>query len=73
MKKILEKACGHELNIIYTHYPLPMTHDLSESKSFGNKIAIVLFLAIALALIPANFITLFVKERANNSKHLMRI
>ena len=73
LKKILEKACGHELNIIYTHYPLPMTHDLSESKSFGNKIAIVLFLAIALALIPANFITLFVKERANNSKHLMRI
>ena len=73
LKKILEKACGHELNIIYTHYPLPMTHDLSEGKSFGNKIAIVLFLAIALALIPANFITLFVKERANNSKHLMRI
>ena len=50
-----------------------MTHDLSESKSFGNKIAIVLFLAIALALIPANFITIYVKERANNSKHLMRI
>ena len=73
LKKIIEKACGHELKITYTHYPLPMTHDLSESKSFGNKIAIVLFLAIALALIPANFISLFVKERANNSKHLMRI
>ena len=73
IKKILEKACGHELNITYTHYPLPLTVDLEESKSFGNKIAIVLFLAIALALIPANFITLFVKERANNSKHLMRV
>ena len=73
LKKIIEVACGHKLSITYTHYPLPMTHDLSESKSFGNKIAIVLFLAIALALIPANFITIYVKERANNSKHLMRI
>ncbi len=73
LKHILEKACGKKLSITFTHYPLPMTHDLSESKSFGNKIAIVLFLAIALALIPANFITIFVKERANNSKHLMRI
>ena len=73
LKNILEKACGHKLNISYTHYPLPMTHDLNESKSFGNRIAVVLFLAIALALIPANFITIFVKERANNSKHLMRI
>ena len=73
LKKIIEKACDKKLSITYTHYPLPMTHDLSESKSFGNKIAIVLFLAIALALIPANFITIYVKERANNSKHLMRI
>ena len=73
LKHILEKACGKKLSITFTHYPLPLTHDLSESKSFGNKIAIVLFLAIALALIPANFITIFVKERANNSKHLMRI
>ena len=67
LKHILEKACGKKLSITFTHYPLPMTHDLSETKSFGNKIAIVLFLAIALALIPANFITIFVKERANNS------
>jgi len=73
LKKILEKACGKKLSITYTHYPLPLTHDLSESKSYGNKIAVVLFLAIALALIPANFITIYVKERANNSKHLMRV
>ena len=73
LKKILEKACGHELNIKYTHYPLPMTNDINDVKSFGNTLAIVFFIAIAFALIPANFITLFVKERANNSKHLMRI
>ena len=73
LNKILEQACGKKLSISYTHYPLPLTHDLSESKSFGNKIAVVLFLAIALAFIPANFITIYVKERANNSKHLMRI
>ena len=73
LKKIIEKACGHDVDISYTHYPLPLTHDLNESKSFGGKIAIVFFLAIAYALIPANFITLYVKERANNSKHLMRV
>ena len=73
LKSIIEKACGHKINIDYTHYPLPMTHDLKESKSFGNSIAVIFFIAIALSLMPANFITVYVKERINNSKHLMRI
>ena len=73
LKSIIEKACGKKINIEYNHYPLPMTDDLKESKSFGNSLAVIFFIAIALSLMPANFITLYVKERANNSKHLMRI
>ena len=73
LKSIIETACGHKVDINFTHYPLPMTQNLEEEKSFGNSIAVIFFLAIALSLMPANFITLYVKERVNNSKHLMRI
>ena len=73
LKAIIEKASGHKVDIKYTHYPLPLTHDLKDSGSVGNKLAIVFFTAIAFALMPANFISLLVKERINNSKHLMRL
>ena len=73
LKAIIEKACGHKVDITYTHYPLPLTHDLKDSGSTGNNLAIVFFTAIAFALMPANFISLLVKERINNSKHLMRL
>ena len=73
LKAIIEKSCGHSININYTHYPLPMTNDLKQSKSFGNSLAVIFFIAIALSLMPANFITVYVRERINNTKHLMRI
>ena len=73
LQAIIEKSCGHKINVKYTHYPLPMTHDLKEQNSIGNNITIVFFISIAFALMPANFISLLVKERINNSKHLMRI
>ena len=70
---IIEKSCGHKINVNYTHYPMPMTHDLKEQNSIGNNLTIVFFISIAFALMPANFISLLVKERINNSKHLMRL
>ena len=73
LKQIIKSSTGRDIDIHYTHYPLPMTHDLSEQSSFGNSISVIFFMAIALALMPANFITTYVKERVNNSKHLMRI
>ena len=73
LKSIIENACNHKVDINYTHYPLPMTNDLKIQKSYGNSITVIFFIAIALSLMPANFITLYVKERNNNSKHLMRI
>ena len=44
-----------------------------EMSSTGTAGTVVLFVAIAYALIPANFITIIVRERNNNSKHLMRL
>ena len=72
-KAIIEKAANHKVDITYTHYPLPLTYDLKDSTSTGNNLAITFFTAIAFALMPANFISLLVKERVNNSKHLMRL
>ena len=72
-KAIIEKAANHKVDISYTHYPLPLTYDLKDSVSVGNNLAITFFTAIAFALMPANFISLLVKERINNSKHLMRL
>ena len=72
-KAIIEKAAKHKVDITYTHYPLPLTYDLKDSISIGNNLAITFFTAIAFSLMPANFISILVKERINNSKHLMRL
>ncbi|MBQ2226580.1 MAG: ABC transporter permease [Methanobrevibacter sp.] len=45
----------------------------SGCKSFTSSTSGIFFTAIAFALMPANFISLLVKERINNSKHLMRL
>ena len=61
------------INIAYTHYPMPYTADVIEQDAIGNNIAIIFFIGIAFGVMPANFISLLVKERINNSKHLMRV
>ena len=74
LKKIIEQATTHndfELNFI--HYPLPLTAKLEEQRDQTNNMLIIFFIAIAFALIPANFITIIVREKINNSKHLMRV
>ena len=60
------------INIAYTHYPMPYTADVIEQDAIGNNIAIIFFIGIAFGVMPANFISLLFKERINNSKHLMR-
>ena len=73
LQSIIEKSCGNKIKVKYTHSPLPLTYNLKEQTAIGNNLAIVFFISIAFALMPANFISLLVKERINNSKHLMRI
>ena len=46
------------VSITFTHYPMPLTVDLHEQNSIGNNLAIIFFIAIAFAIMPANFISL---------------
>ena len=76
LSSIIQKECqkrNKNVSITFTHYPMPFTDDLKEQRAILNNIAIIFFIAIAFAIMPANFISLLVKERINNSKHLMRI
>ena len=72
LKKIIEKEYP-EAEINFIHYPLPLTAELEEQSGQTNNNLVIFFVAIAFSLIPANFITIIVKERINNSKHLMRV
>ena len=73
MKQIIQKAAKRKINIDFTHYPLPLTSDVSQRTDEANNSIFILFISTAFSLIPASFITRIVKERINNSKHLMRI
>ena len=75
LKSIIEKTIKKRIDINFTHYPMPLTDKLKEISNYnlGNKIIIVFFIGVALSLQPINFISLLVRERNNNSKHLMRI
>ena len=73
MKQIIQKALRRKIKIDFTHYPLPLTSELKQRSSEANNSIFILFIATAFSLIPSSFITRIVKERINNSKHLMRI
>ena len=55
------------------HEPLPYTYEEIKNKKSRNQFLIVFFIALAFSLIPSNFITILIKERENNSKHLQII
>ena len=76
LSSIIQREClkrNKNVTITYTHYPMPLTYDMMEQRALGSNLAIIFIIAIAFAILPANFISLLVKERTNNSKHLMRI
>ena len=61
------------VSVSFTNYPMPLTKKLQNSADQTSNSLIVFFVAVAFSLIPANFITIIVKEKVNNSKHLMKI
>ena len=74
LKKIIENASPNkDLEINYIHYPLSLTAQLEQQSEQMNNNLVIFFVAIAFSLIPANFITIIIKEKINNSKHLMRV
>ena len=52
---------------------MPLTTELEQSRDQTSNSLVIFFVAIAFSLIPANFVTIIVKEKLNNSKHLMRL
>ena len=62
-----------EFQVNFINYPMPLTAELEESKDQTSNSLVIFFVAIAFSLIPANFVTIIVKEKLNNSKHLMRV
>ena len=71
-KKIIENV-NPNIEINFLHYPLPLTAELEQQRGQTNNNLVIFFVAIAFSLIPANFVTIIVKEKINNSKHLMRV
>ena len=67
------KRRGKNITINYTHYPMPVTSDVKDQTSMVKNIAIIFFVSIAFGMLPINFVSILVKERINNSKHLMKI
>ena len=74
MTNLIKKLTPNkDFQVDYIHYPFPLTAELEAQRGQMNNILVIFFIAIAFALIPANFITIIVKEKINNSKHLMRV
>ena len=73
LKQIIQKACGYKVNIDFVHNPLPFTNEFKQRSDQANNSIVVLFVLTAFSLIPESFITILVRERINNSKHLMRV
>ena len=60
-------------NIQITNSPFPLTYKEKDDKKSRNGFSLVFFISIALSLIPANFITIIVREKENKSKHLQKL
>ena len=71
-KKIIQQI-NPNVEINFIHYPLPLTAELEQQSDQTNNSLVIFFVAIAFSLIPANFVTTIVREKLNNSKHLMRV
>ena len=73
LEEIINRISPNKVTINYSHKVMPNTKKQDMTKESSSAGTVVLFVAIAYALIPANFITIIVREKNNNSKHLMRL
>ena len=64
---------NQELDIEIINEPLPYTKKEIKDKQGRNEAMILFFISLSFTLIPSNFITIIIKERENNSKHLQII
>ena len=70
LNNIVRIASNKDIEIEIINEPFPYTYEEKKEKKSRNQFSIVFFIALAFSLIPSNFITILIKERENNSKHL---
>ena len=73
-KNIIRFASDNKnLEIELINEPLPYTYKEKKNSKERNSSMLLVFISICFTLIPANFITILIKEKQNNSKHLQII
>ena len=74
LNNVIRHVTGNNyLEIEMINEPLPYTYEEKKEKKIRNQFKILFFIALGFSLIPSNFITVIIKERENNSKHLQII
>lgn len=73
LNNIVKYASTNEVTITFMNSPIPKTLKEKNDGQERNNATLVFFVAVAFALIPANFITIIIKEREKNTKHLQII
>ena len=72
LRNIVRYHTNGDITINFKNKIMPESYEQSKSSSL-NKFIICIFFAISFSLIPSNFIFVIVREKRNNSKHLMRL
>jgi ATP-binding cassette subfamily A (ABC1) protein 3 len=72
LEKIFDIETKGELKIKFKNKIMPKTK-LQKNQGNLDHALFVIFFLISFSLIPSNFIFIIVRERNNNSKHLMRL
>ena len=74
MKSIIRYAADKpNLQIEVINEPLPYTYFEKKDAKERNSTILLVFISICFTLIPANFVTIIIREKENNSKHLQII
>ena len=73
LNNLIRVATNEDIEIEMINEPFPYTYEEKQEKKNRNQFLIVFFISAAFSLIPSNFITILIKERENNSKHLQII
>ena len=73
LNNLIYYASDYNSKVMFYNTPWKLTNDEKESSKETNYAIVGFFISISFSLIPANFITIIIKERENNSKHLQII
>ena len=72
LEQIIKKASNNKVSINYQHKVFDITYKQDKGSDYDSD-GVIIFVAVAYALIPSNIIAIIVRERINNSKHLMKL